>query len=278
VSKQAISLVSYNKGEKQNGLRILMEEIMPTVDVRRADYQDIETMRELYGHEAHCQIIHYSSLPRGRADAYLISLEGQLAGYGGVWNSNDPNRLVEFYTLPAVRRFALPMFRELLRVSGATHLEAQTNLPLMLTMLYDCAENITDEAILFEDAATTPLVCAEGQFRRITPEERDAIFPHYSEPVGDWGIEWKGEIVATGGFFCHYNPPFGDIFMEVSEPARGRGFGSYLVQELKRVCYAAGKKPAARCNPDNHASRRTLQKAGFLPCGRLLTGETRHPI
>ena len=52
-----------------------------------------------------------------------------------------------------------------------------------------------------------------------------------------------------------------------------QGFGSYLVQELKRVCYEAGKKPAARCNADNVASRRTLQKAGFLPCGRLLVGD-----
>ena len=61
--------------------------------------------------------------------------------------------------------------------------------------------------------------------------------------------------------------------MGVSESRRRLGFGSYLVQELKRVCYEAGRRPAARCNPDNFASRRTLQKAGLLPCGRLLTGE-----
>jgi len=58
--------------------------------------------------------------------------------------------------------------------------------------------------------------------------------------------------------------------MEVAKPARRQGFGSYLAQELKRVCYETGKKPAARCNPDNVGSRGTLQKAGFLPCGRLL--------
>jgi GNAT superfamily N-acetyltransferase len=63
--------------------------------------------------------------------------------------------------------------------------------------------------------------------------------------------------------------------MEVAEPFRRRGLGSYLVQELKRVCYEAGKRPAARCNPTNEASRSTLQKAGFLPCGRLLTGKVR---
>ena len=33
-----------------------------------------------------------------------------------------------------------------------------------------------------------------------------------------------------------------------------------------------GNIPAARCNPRNIASRRTLQKAGFVPCGKYLNG------
>jgi GNAT superfamily N-acetyltransferase len=61
--------------------------------------------------------------------------------------------------------------------------------------------------------------------------------------------------------------------MEVEETSRRKGYGSYLIQEIKRVCYAAGKKPAARCGPENIASRRTLEKAGFRVCGHLLVGE-----
>ena len=60
--------------------------------------------------------------------------------------------------------------------------------------------------------------------------------------------------------------------MDVAEPFRRRGFGSFLVQELKRVCYEGGHVPAARCGVDNVASRRTLQKAGFVPCGHILQG------
>jgi GNAT superfamily N-acetyltransferase len=60
--------------------------------------------------------------------------------------------------------------------------------------------------------------------------------------------------------------------MKVAEPFRKRGLGTYLVQELKRVCYERGSVPAARCNPTNIASRKTLQKAGFVPCGHILTG------
>jgi GNAT superfamily N-acetyltransferase len=67
--------------------------------------------------------------------------------------------------------------------------------------------------------------------------------------------------------------PYGDIYMSVAEPLRRRGLGSYLVQELKRVCYENGDVPAARCNPTNVASRKMLQKAGFVPCGHILAGK-----
>jgi GNAT superfamily N-acetyltransferase len=245
------------------------------IQIHRAEHNDVEAMRGLYRQEMNCQIIYDSFFSRGLADLYLILVEGRIGGYGAVSNKYDKGRLIEFHILPHLHRHALPIFRELLAASRATSIVAQTNNPLTLMMLYDCAKKITTEKILFHDALTTQLVCSNGLFRHSKPEEAGAIFPHSHEPVGDWVIEANGVIVATGGFLCHYNPPYGDIYMEVAEPARLRGFGSYLVQELKRVCYEAGKRPAARCNPDNVGSRRTLEKAGLLPCGRLLVGKVK---
>lgn len=242
------------------------------IEAHRAEYGDVEAMRDLYRQEANCQIVHDSLLQRAYADPYLILVDGRVAGYGGVWNRIHPNRVVEFYTLPSVRQLALPMFRELLAVSQATEIQSQTNMPTMLLMLYDCAKSVVVENILFHDAYTTNLRCPEGVFRPLTSDDTSSLLPHQHEPDGDWVVESEGRIVASGGFLCHYNPPYGDLYMEVAEPARRRGFGSYLIQELKRVCYEAGKKPAARCNADNVASRRTLEKAGMLPCGRLLVG------
>jgi hypothetical protein len=60
--------------------------------------------------------------------------------------------------------------------------------------------------------------------------------------------------------------------MKVAEPFRQRSLGSLLVQELKRVCYEGGSIPGARCNPANVASRKTLQRAGFVPFGHILDG------
>jgi GNAT superfamily N-acetyltransferase len=241
------------------------------IEVLRVEYADVAAMRELYRQEANCQIVSDSLLARKLADPYLIQVNGRAAGYGGVRNKYDPGQLMEFYLLPHLRPDALPIFRELLAVSGATHIEVQTNMPLLLLMLYDCAKNITAPVIIFEDAFTTDLRCPDGVLRKAEPD--DVMFEHKAEPVGEWVIEANGVVVATAGFFTHYNPPYGDIYMEVAESARQQGYGSYLVQEVKRVCYEAGKKPAARTGTDNIASRRTLQKAGLLPCGRILVGK-----
>jgi GNAT superfamily N-acetyltransferase len=246
---------------------------MMDIQVRPADYEDVMTLRELYRQEANCEIVHDSFLGRRLADPYLILVNGRVAGYGGIGNKYPPKCLTEFYVLPAMRPFAVPMYRALLDASQATRVEAQTNMPLMLLMLYDCATNIATDAILFEDTSTTQLACPNGVFRQTRPEEKSSIFQHTREPVGDWLLEVNGAVVATGGFMTHYNPPYADVYMEVAEPERRKGYGSYLVQELKRVCYEAGKKPASRCNLDNLASRATLTKAGLLPCGRMLVGE-----
>lgn len=237
------------------------------INVHITHYDEVKAFRELYRHEANCQIIHDSALQRKIAIPYIIEIDGQIAGYGGVWNKYYKGRVMEFHVLPHARRIALPILRKLLSVTRATHIEAQTNIPFMLEMLHECAKSVTAENTLFQDAYVTQLACPNGVFRKMKPTDKG--------PDGDWGIEVDGTIVAAGGFLTHYNPPYGDIYMNVVETERQKGYGSYLIQELKRVCYQAGKKPAARCNPDNEASRRTLEKAGLLPCGQLLVGKVR---
>ncbi|HLJ53708.1 MAG TPA: GNAT family N-acetyltransferase [Chthonomonadaceae bacterium] len=239
------------------------------IEVRTAEYADIEPLRGLYRLEAGCQIVHDSILGRGMGDPYLILADGRIAGYGGVWTRYDPGRIMEFYALPAFSGSVTVLYRELIEASGATEAEAQTNMPRMLTALCDFATDIKADNILFHDGETTRLTCAGAHFRRRLPEDE---CPDHD---ADWVIEANGEAVASGGFLCHYNPPYGDIYMAVRESKRRMGYGSYLVQELKRVCYEAGKRPSARCSPDNLASRRTLERAGMHVCGRLLSGRIR---
>ena len=128
-----------------------------------------------------------------------------------------------------------------------------------------------ERGVLFHDRLTTSLPSQGATFRRATPDDAPRIASQKLAPDARWLLELDGQIAATGGILFHYNPPYGDIFMAVAEPFRRRGLGSYLVQELKRTCHQQGNTPAARCNTNNLPSRKTLQKAGFVPCGHILT-------
>jgi GNAT superfamily N-acetyltransferase len=93
-----------------------------------------------------------------------------------------------------------------------------------------------------------------------------------AEPIGDYVLELDNEIVATGGFLLHYNMPFADLYMEVREDCRRKGFGSFLIQEIKKQCYLSGRVPAARTGTNNIASWSTLTKAGLKVAGFMLLG------
>jgi GNAT superfamily N-acetyltransferase len=248
------------------------EDCMP-IEALLVPSNEVAALRDLYRHEMHCQIILYSWHGRGWVDSYLLKLDGRTVGYGlvGGVRADPKDSITEFYVLPRHRGAALPLFRQLAIVSQAHKIEAQTNDRLLTLMVFDCGVDIEHEAILFEDGFTSNLTIQDAVFRPSTQADRDAAFPHSSEPVGDFVIDHNGQVAATGGILFHYNNPFGDIYMEVAENHRRKGYGSFLVQELKRASYEMGRIPAARCNPTNIGSRSTLQKAGFVPCGRLIT-------
>jgi hypothetical protein len=146
-----------------------VRECSMTIDISPVPLDEDLPLRELYRREMNCQIVHDSLPRRGFGDLFLIRADGRVAGYGFVMGyRGEPREMIrEFFILPAYRSAALPIFRQLIEISRATRVMAQTN-----------------------------------------------------------------DILLT----------------------------------LK-----TGLVPAARCNVTNAASRATLQKAGLLPCARLLS-------
>jgi hypothetical protein len=245
-----------------------------TATVTTAD--DVLPAREQYRQEMNCQIVHDSIHGRiGWTTTYRLAVNGVPAGFGsmaigGPWK--DKPAIFEFCVLPEHRSRSFDLFEALLAESGARYMEIQSNDLLLSAMLHTYARDIQSEAIVFHDRLTTALPSMGATLHTSMPE------PHIRHciAVRDGGPEWRlqlnGETVGTGGILFHYNQPYGDIYMDITEPYRRRGFGSYLVQELKRAAYELGCIPGARCNTGNVASRKTLQKAGFVPFANILNG------
>lgn len=234
----------------------------------------ILSLRRLYQEEMNCQIVHDSIHARpGWSLEYLLRVGDSAVGYGSVavggpWKEKPT--VYEFYIGTPHRTRVFDSFLTLLRNSSATAIETQSNDSLLTVMLHTFAKDVVCESILFEDMTRTTYSVPGTLFRLAI--ETDGLDIRPDQMTSHGVIEIEGRIAAAGGILFHYNRPYGDIYMEVKEPFRRRGLGTYLVQELKRVCYEAGSVPAARCNPTNIASRKTLQKAGFVPCGNILSG------
>lgn len=248
---------------------------MPTrIQIELAGAAEILPLRELHRQEMKCQIVHDSLHRReGWTRGYRLFVGGTVAAFGSValagpWQ--DKPTIYEFYVLPPHRPRVFELFEVFLDASHARFLEVQSNDVLLAVLLHTYGRDVASEKIVFADQSTTAWPSRGAQLLPLTSDEALRTAIDQRQGGGEWRLELEGTAVATGGILFHYNLPYGDIYMEVAPPYRQQGWGTYLVQELKRICYELGAIPAARCNPTNHGSRRTLLKAGFLPYAHIL--------
>ena len=237
---------------------------MASIAVRSVSFVDIADLHATAHLGAPVQIVHHSILPRGFADAYALLVDGRMEGFAGVWIRHHPGRITSWYLSPSAEPSETELLRTLQEESGAHELEVQTNVGSGAQLLRDTASETWTEKLLFEDGGRFELA-PPGVRLRPRSESDDG-------PDGEWVLEQGSRLVGAGGVMTHYNHPFADLYMEVIEDMRGQGYGSYLVQELRRVCIESGLIPAARCDEHNEASRRALLRGGLVECGRLVAG------
>ena len=229
--------------------------------------------------EMNCQIVHDSIHARdGWTRTYLCAVDGVTAGFAsiamaGPWQ--DKPTAFEFYVLPEYRGRAFDLFEAFLLASGAQFIEIQSNDLLLAAMFHTYGRDVWSEKIVFRDEITTVLPSQGAVFHRVTSdkETRSAIIDRAG--AAECVLQLGNDTVATGGLMFHYNEPYADVYMDVVEPFRRRGFGAYMVQEVKRLAYELGSIPGARCSLSNIASRKTLQKAGLVPYAHMLVGSIR---
>jgi len=237
--------------------------------IRQASLTEIRGLRAEFLRRSGCQVVRYSRLPRGYAIPFVAEVGGHLVAYGAVQTDDEARTLIEFFAEHDSIRNA----ERLVRDTGVQFIEAQTNMPETLALVDHFCSERTLGPLLFADDCDPGLQVEGALFRPRNGQEE--IFPHGAEPEGDLVIEFAGKVVATGGFLTHYNPPYADLFMEVDPNFRLRGFGSFLIQELRRLCVKEGFIPAARCDPANEASARCLVRGGMARCGQIVTGKVR---
>ncbi len=216
------------------------------IEVFKTIIGEIQPLRELFLAESRFQFIYNKCHGAGWADIYLFTMNQAKVGYGSIWGKDkreDRDTIFEFYLLKQFRKHASRVFTEFRTTSGVKFIECQSNDRLLTAMLFENSRNINAEAILFEDGFQTHF------------EISGTVFLKNETPDGDvqYTLEQNGYRVATGGYVWNYNFPYIDMYYEVKENYRQRGFGSLITQELKNEAYRLNRVPAARCNINNKA-------------------------
>jgi GNAT superfamily N-acetyltransferase len=242
------------------------------IEITRAEESVIKGLRKSFLQENDFQFVHDKCHYYGWAESYLFRMGSEVAGYGALWGFNErENRdcIFEYYLLEPFRGKSQWILSRFISQTGANFLECQTNDRFWLPLFSEFAQKIQGEAILFKDRKETSFRIPGAEWQKGIEEPGDVA--HNKKFV----LVVEGKEVATGGFLLNYNLPYADIYYDVGEAFRRKGYGSLMVQELKKEAYAMGRVPAARCNVNNWISKATLVKGGFSVCGYLLAGETK---
>jgi RimJ/RimL family protein N-acetyltransferase len=240
------------------------------INVIKVDLKEIQAFRILFLQENNFQFVHNKCHLYNWADTYLFKIDDIKIGYGSVWGRNkreDRDAIFEFYVIISYRKYTNTCFEKFHSSSGVSFIECQSNDLLLSSMLFEYSQNINAEAILFKDHFQTDFKIAGVILEKKIADE------NVRDDNREYILKQNDEVVATGGLMLNYNIPYADIYYEVNEKHRQKGFGSFMIQELKKEAYCMGRIPAARCNIKNKISKSSLLKAGFIVCGCILHGE-----
>jgi hypothetical protein len=237
-----------------------------SIEVLRATYSEIAEFRKEFLRETKIQFVLDKAYRYRWADTYVLNVASRAVGYGSVWGKEkreDRDAIFEFFLLTEARHLSEEFFTTFCKASKAKYIECQTNDKFLYPLFEKFAADIQTDAILFADDHETDLNFPDlTLIPRINPNADDCQYV----------LMQTGLDVGEGGFMLNYNFPFADIYYSIKESHRGRGYGSYFVQELKREVYKNGRVPSARCNANNAISKATLLKAGMAVCGARVTG------
>jgi GNAT superfamily N-acetyltransferase len=230
----------------------------------------------------------WESVAISHATFWEIQDQGQHIGYFCI----DPDHyLLRFHLWENHQSQAQEIFRWVLSTHTIRHAITSTREPLYFSLCLDMQASIVPHSYLFRDHRHVERSsCLSGStFRKAKKREFSDIAHFYSaniEGPGDWIEAFLHERFKHEELFVLYDqhtlaatgecipsqkqPPYADLGMIVAQAYRGRGLGSFMLVQLKKHCYEVGWKPICSCAADNHASKKAIEKAGFLSDQRMV--------
>jgi predicted acetyltransferase len=232
----------------------------------------------------------------GLAPHYIMWKGGKRVGYFAV----QKGRLLQFFVVDAALPEVPALFADVLTSANIHSAAVSTIEPAFLALCLDRQTAVSVNSYLFQDHHTVhPTLSAypQAEFRPGTMADIDQLVQFYHEndeyedteaiETGAGGHEpYTRSLVENEQVFLLTNndeilgigecrisetqKPYADVGMIANNQYRRQGIGTFLLAQLKEYCYSLHVKPICSCTFDNMASRKTIEKAGFITQYRIL--------
>ncbi len=223
------------------------------------------------------------------ATFWEIQDRGRHAGHFCVGLEND---LLRFHLTEDDQARAGATFRWIVATYGIHRAIASTIEPLFFSLCLDLQVGVAPHSDLFRDGKRVERSPAlgDGVVRKVGASELDDLARFYRANTGGsggwieaflrerlaheelFGLYDRQTLIATGECIpSREQPPYADLGMVVARSHRGRGLGSAMLIHMKEHCYEAGWEPICSCAADNGASKKAIERAGFVGEGRRVT-------
>jgi RimJ/RimL family protein N-acetyltransferase len=211
---------------------------------------------------------------------HRIELSGETAGFASI----HLGRLItQFCLAEPYRRHGQELFQRVRRLENAGAAFVPTCDEFFLAHALDDYRLLAKQAYFFTASRTAvePEVTREYSLRQAEPADAGFI----QEQSGDFFEQVERQIQAGELFLTcrdgesvgfgvlarsHFCRNVASIGMFTSEPYRNQGVGTATIALLITECRGRGLRAVAGCWYYNHASKRTLERAGMVTGTRLL--------
>ncbi|MBN1997576.1 GNAT family N-acetyltransferase [candidate division KSB1 bacterium] len=212
-----------------------------------------------------------------KGNYFLVFLDNQPCGYFII---GEKDQIAEFYVADSQLKYADEIFNLFLNSFSVQGVLCKS---FDFLLMSQCLRTFSKHKIIgfmFRDVLrknrtiyTRELFVRPGFIEDFTEISRinDTFYQNDEELVNDLKNQhlllfYQNRILIGCGFFQRVIPFQNnfDIGMLVNPAFRGKGYGKFIIQYLVNYCRSNGWRPICGCDVGNIASRKTLEKAGFM--------------
>ena len=246
-------------------------------DLIKVSYDDIVFSRERYlAQLSEFQAYYFELLIQSEADYYQLIQENQIVGHTII---HQKDTLVEFYLPTQSIPDVLLMFSFVIKKLNIKSVLCKSFDGLLLSLCLYCSFPYDVFAYLFRHCIETNPAAVDGLYIReatlsdlpLLLNQEDELFATGEEAEdmvknGSVILFYQGIYLIGCGFLAtiHQKWPYCNVGMWTHPRFRQRGVATKIVSYLKVRSISEGKIPIAGCHQTNKASKRALEKNGFI--------------